>query len=161
MLILLKKKKKEMYDYDEREMNEKLKIQQIENQGRIDNIRKNLINDIGIKNEYLTELENQNLLLNHDNKDLINEKISFLESLNNEQSKKNDYPIEEIQNILFETDLDKIKNKISTMQYKKLLRNQMDDNVKRIERPNKMSVEERKINKDLLKAAREYFKTHH
>ena len=157
----VEKKKKEMYDYDEREMNEKLKIQQIENQGRIDNIRKNLINDIGIKNEYLTELENQNLLLNHDNKDLINEKISFLESLNNEQSKKNDYPIEEIQNILFETDLDKIKNKISTMQYKKLLRNQMDDNVKRIERPNKMSVEERKINKDLLKAAREYFKTHH
>ena len=157
----VEKKKKEIYDYDEREMNEKLKIQQIENQGRIDNIRKNLINDIGIKNEYLTELENQNLLLNHDNKDLINEKISFLESLNNEQSKKNDYPIEEIQNILFETDLDKIKNKISTMQYKKLLRNQMDDNVKRIERPNKMSVEERKINKDLLKAAREYFKTHH
>ena len=38
---------------------------------------------------------------------------------------------------------------------------QMDDNVKRIERPNKMSIEERKINKDLLKAAREYFKTHH
>ena len=157
----VEKKKKEIYDYDEREMNEKLKIQQIENQGRIDNIRKNLINDIGIKNEYLTELENQNLLLNHDNKDLVNEKISFLESLNNEQSKKNDYPIEEIQNILFETDLDKIKNKISTMQYKKLLRNQMDENVKRIERPNKMSVEERKINKDLLKAAREYFKTHH
>ena len=157
----IEKKKKEMYDYDEREMNEKLKIQQIENQGRIDNIRKNLINDIGIKNEYLTELENQNLLLNHDNKDLINEKISFLESINNEQSKKFDYPIEEIQNILFETDLDKIKNKISTMQYKKLLRNQMDDNVKRIERPNKMSIEERKINKDLLKAAREYFKTHH
>ena len=54
-------------------MNEKLKIQQIENQGRIDNIKKNLMNDIGIKNEYLTELENQNLLLNHDNKDLINE----------------------------------------------------------------------------------------
>ena len=154
-------KKKEMYDYDEREMNEKLKIQQIENQGRIDNIRKNLINDIGIKNEYLTELENQNLLLNHDNKDLINEKISFLESINNEQSKKNDYPIEEIQNILFQTDIEKIKNKITTMQYKKMLRNQMDDNVKRIERPNKMSIEERKINKDLLKAAREYFKTHH
>ena len=157
----VEKKKKEMYDYDEREMNEKLKIQQIENQGRIDNIRKNLINDIGIKNEYLTELENQNLLLNHDNKDLINEKISFLESINNEQSKKFDYPIEEIQNILFETDIEKIKNKITTMQYKKMLRNQMDDNVKRIERPNKMSIEERKINKDLLKAAREYFKTHH
>jgi len=157
----VEKKKKEMYDYDEREMNEKLKIQQIENQGRIDNIRKNIINDIGVKNEYLTELENQNLLLNHDNKDLIREKICFLESINNEQSKKNDYPIEEIQNILFETDIEKIKNKITTMQYKKMLRNQMDDNVKRIERPNKMSIEERKINKDLLKAAREYFKTHH
>ena len=157
----VEKKKKEMYDYDEREMNEKLKIQQIENQGRIDNIRKNIINDIGVKNEYLTELENQNLLLNHDNKDLINEKISFLESINNEQSKKNDYPIEEIQNILFETDIEKIKNEINTMKYKKELRTQMDDNVKRIERPNKMSIEERKINKDLLKAAREYFKTHH
>ena len=151
MLILLKKKKKK----------EKLKIQQIENQGRIDNIRKNLINDIGIKNEYLTELENQNLLLNHDNKDLINEKISFLESINNEQSKKFDYPIEEIQNIIFETKIEKIKNEINTMKYKKELRTQMDDNVKRIERPNKMSIEERKINKDLLKAAREYFKTHH
>ena len=157
----VEKKKKEMYDYDEREMNEKLKIQQIENQGRIDNIRKNLINDIGIKNEYLTELENQNLLLNHDNKDLINEKISFLESINNEQSKKFDYPIEEIQNIIFETKIEKIKNEINTMKYKKELRTQMDDNVKRIERPNKMSIEERKINKDLLKAAREYFKTHH
>ena len=157
----IEKKKKEMYDYDEREMNEKLKIQQIENQGRIDNIRKNLINDIGIKNEYLTELENQNLLLNHDNKDLINEKISFLESINNEQSKKFDYPIEEIQNIIFETKIEKIKNEINTMKYKKELRTQMDDNVKRIERPNKMSIEERKINKDLLKAAREYFKTHH
>ena len=43
------------------------------------------------------------------------------------------------------------------MKYKKELRNQMDENVKRIERPNKMSVEERKINKDLLQAAREYF----
>ena len=157
----VEKKKKEIYDYDEREMNEKLKIQQIENQGRIDNIRKNLINDIGIKNEYLTELENQNLLLNHDNKDLINEKISFLESINNEQSKKFDYPIEEIQNIIFETKIEKIKNEINTMKYKKELRTQMDDNVKRIERPNKMSIEERKINKDLLKAAREYFKTHH
>ena len=157
----IEKKKKEMYDYDEREMNEKLKIQQIENQGRIDNIRKNLINDIGIKNEYLTELENQNLLLNHDNKDLINEKISFLESINNEQSKKFDYPIEEIQNIIFETKIEKIKNEINIMKYKKELRTQMDDNVKRIERPNKMSIEERKINKDLLKAAREYFKTHH
>ena len=157
----VEKKKKEIYDYDEREMNEKLKIQQIENQGRIDNIRKNIINDIGVKNEYLTELENQNLLLNHDNKDLINEKISFLESINNEQSKKFDYPIEEIQNIIFETKIEKIKNEINTMKYKKELRTQMDDNVKRIERPNKMSIEERKINKDLLKAAREYFKTHH
>ena len=157
----VEKKKKEMYDYDEREMNEKLKIQQIENQGRIDNIRKNIINDIGVKNEYLTELENQNLLLNHDNKDLIREKISFLESINNEQSKKFDYPIEEIQNIIFETKIEKIKNEINTMKYKKELRTQMDDNVKRIERPNKMSIEERKINTDLLKAAREYFKTHH
>ena len=156
--------KKALFDEEERERKAKKEQKTKEYFNDLDNqinIRKNLINDIGIKNEYLTELENQNLLLNHDNKDLINEKISFLESINNEQSKKFDYPIEEIQNIIFETKIEKIKNEINTMKYKKELRTQMDDNVKRIERPNKMSIEERKINKDLLKAAREYFKTHH
>ena len=156
--------KKALFEEEEREKKAKKEQKTKEYFNDLDNqinIRKNLINDIGIKNEYLTELENQNLLLNHDNKDLINEKISFLESINNEQSKKFDYPIEEIQNIIFETKIEKIKNEINTMKYKKELRTQMDDNVKRIERPNKMSIEERKINKDLLKAAREYFKTHH
>ena len=157
----IEKKKNEIYDYDLKEENQKLENQKIENQGKIDNIRRNLINDIGIKNEYLNELENQNLLLNQENKNLISDKILFFESINNEESKKSNFPIEEIEQILLEKNVDKIKDLINTMKYKKELRNQMDENVKRIERPNKMSVEERKINKDLLQAAREYFKNHH
>ena len=157
----IEKKKKEIYEYDLKEENQKLENQKIENQGKIDNIRRNLINDIGIKNEYLNELENQNLLLNQENKNLISDKILFFESINNEESKKSNFPIEEIEQILLEKNVDKIKDLINTMKYKKELRNQMDENVKRIERPNKMSVEERKINKDLLQAAREYFKNHH
>ena len=157
----IKKKKNEIYDYDLKEENEKIENQKIENQGKIDNIRKNLINDIAITKEYLNELENENLLLNKENNDLIIKKIQFFDSINNEESKKYNFPIDEIEQILLEKNPQKLQHLINTMKYKKELRNQMDENVKRIERPNKMSVEERKINKDLLQAAREYFKNHH
>jgi len=46
---------------------------------------------------------------------------------------------------------------MGVIKYQKDLIDQMDYAIKNTERPSKMSVEERKINKDLLEAAKKYF----
>ena len=56
-----------------------------------------------------------------------------------------------------ENNLDKIKKGIARIKYQKELVDQMDYAIRNSERPSKMSVEERKINKDLLEKAKAYF----
>ena len=63
-----------------------------------------------------------------------------------------------IEQIIYEKDLDKIKKGLKQLDYQKDLISQMDYVIRHTERPCKMSVEERKLNKDLLEAAKNYFK---
>ncbi len=107
--------------------------------------------------EYLNKLEKDNFDINENNKELICYKINFLNEINNEKylDKENLATITE--QIVNENNLDKIKKGIATIKYQKELIDQMDYAIRNTERPSKMSIEERKINKDLLEAAKKYF----
>ena len=59
--------------------------------------------------------------------------------------------------IINENKIEKIKKGIARIKYQKELVDQMDYAIRNSERPSKMSVEERKINKDLLEKAKAYF----
>ena len=151
------KKKAEIYLFKEKEEKKKLEQKKIENQEKLIALRKNIINYKCILVEYLNKLEKDNFDINENNKDLICYKINYLIGINNEKSLDNiNLPIYTKQ-IINEKDLDKIKKGVAHIEYQKELINQMDYAIRHSERPSKMSIEERKINKDLLEEAKKYF----
>ena len=151
------KKKQEIYLFKEKEEKRLLEETKIKNQENLISLRKNIINYKCISIEYLNKLEKDNFDINENNKELICYKINFLIEINNEKclNKENLPTITE--QIINENNLDKIKKGMGTIKYQKELIDQMDYAIKNTERPSKMSVEERKINKDLLEAAKKYF----
>ena len=153
----IEKKKAEIYLFKEREERKKLEQKKIENQEKLIALRKNIINYKCILPEYLNKLEKDNFDINENNKDLICYKIDYLIGINNEKSMDNiNLPVYTEQ-IINEKDLDKIKKGVAHIEYQKELINQMDYAIRHSERPSKMSIEERKINKDLLEEAKKYF----
>ena len=151
------KKKAEIYLFKEKEEKKKLEQKKIENQEKLIALRKNIINYKCILVEYLNKLEKDNFDINENNKDLICYKIDYLIGINNEKSMDNiNLPVYTEQ-IINEKDLDKIKKGVAHIEYQKELINQMDYAIRHAERPSKMSIEERKINKDLLEEAKKYF----
>ena len=153
----IEKKKAEIYLFKEREEKKKLEQKKIENQEKLIALRKNIINYKCILPEYLNKLEKDNFDINENNKDLICYKIDYLIGINNEKSMDNiNLPVYTEQ-IINEKDLDKIKKGVAHIEYQKELINQMDYAIRHAERPSKMSIEERKINKDLLEEAKKYF----
>ena len=153
----IEKKKAEIYLFKEREEKKKLEQKKIENQEKLIALRKNIINYKCILPEYLNKLEKDNFDINENNKDLICYKIDYLIGINNEKSMDNiNLPVYTEQ-IINERDLDKIKKGVAHIEYQKELINQMDYAIRHSERPSKMSIEERKINKDLLEEAKKYF----
>jgi len=151
------KKKQEIYLFKEKEEKKLLEETKIKNQENLISLRKNIINYKCISIEYLNKLEKDNFDINENNKELICYKINFLIEINNEKclNKENLPTITE--QIINENNLDKIKKGMGVIKYQKDLIDQMDYAIKNTERPSKMSVEERKINKDLLEAAKKYF----
>ena len=151
------KKKQEVYLFKEKEAKRLLEETKIKNQEKIIAIKKNIINYKCISLEFLNILEKDNFDINENNKELICYKIDFLNEINNEKfiNKENLATITE--QIIYEKNLNKIKKGIATIKYQKELTNQMDYVIRNTERGSKMSIEERKINKDLLEAAKNYF----
>jgi hypothetical protein len=154
------KRNDEIYLYDEKEKKENLEKLKIENLKKIEFLKKNIKNK-NILSDYILKLDNENLNLNENNKDLITFKINYLLEINNEEAQNNNEINENLDFIINENKLEKINNIISTIKYHKELKNQIDEQIKRTERPDQMNNEERKFNKDLLNAAREYFNKKH
>lgn len=151
------KKKEDIYLADELKAKKELESMKIINQEKLIGLRKRLLNYRAIKIEHLDKLEKDNFDISSENKDLITYKINFLTDINRDEL-LNDPSIPLIVNqVVYEKDLDKIKKGISLLKYQKELTEQMDYNLRNTERPYKMTVEERKINKDLLDKAKEYF----
>lgn len=151
------KKKGEIYLFKEREEKKKLEQKKIENQEKLIALRKNIINYKCILVDYLNKLEKDNFDINENNKDLICYKIDYLIGINNEKSMDNINLPAYTEQIINEKNLDKIKKGVAHIEYQKELINQMDYAIRHAERPSKMSIEERKINKDLLEEAKKYF----
>ena len=153
----VQQKKNEIYLYDQKEKEKKLEQTKILNQERMLAIRKNIINDKCITYELLNKIEKDNFDINEDNKNLICYKIELLEKINdikylNEENLK---PL--IERVIEEKKLEKIKKLVEAHKYQKILTEHMDKTIRNSERPNKMSVEERKLNKELLEKAKAYF----
>ena len=88
---------------------------------------------------------------------MISFKINYLIEVNQENL-IDDSDLEKfVEKIINEKKMDKIKKEIDFRKYQKDLVEQMDYTVKNSHRPCKMSIEERKMNKDLLEKAKEYF----
>ena len=107
--------------------------------------------------ELLNKIEKDNFDINEDNKNLICYKINYLEEKNdikylNEENLK---PL--IERVIDEKKLEKIKKLVEAHKYQKILTEHMDKTIRNSERPNKMNVEERKLNKELLEKAKAYF----
>ena len=153
----IEKKKDEIYLYDAKEKQQKLEEIKIQNQEKILEIKKNIINYKCITMEHLNQLEKDNFDINEDNKKLICYKIDFLQK-NNDIKYLNDENLPNlIERVIKEKNLDKIEKLVSADKYQKELTKHMDDVIRNTERPNKMTVEERKINKKLLDEAKTYF----
>lgn len=153
----VQKKKNEIYLYDQKEKEKKLEQTKIRNQERILAIKKHIINDKCITMELLNKIEKDNFDINEDNKNLICYKINYLEEKNdikylNEENLK---PL--IERVIDEKKLEKIKKLVEAHKYQKILTEHMDKTIRNSERPNKMNVEERKLNKELLEKAKVYF----
>ena len=153
----VQQKKNEIYLYDQKEKEKKLEQTKILNQERILAIRKNIMNDKCITYELLNKIEKDNFDINEDNKNLICYKIELLEKINdikylNEENLK---PL--IERVIEEKKLEKIKKLVEAHKYQKILTEHMDKTIRNSERPNKMNVEERKLNKELLEKAKAYF----
>ena len=151
------KKKQEIYLFKEKEEKKKLEQLKILNQEKIMALRKKIINYKCISIDYLNKLEKDNFNIDQNNKDLICYKINFLNEINNEKYLNDHNMITITEQIINENNLDKIKKGVENIKYRKELINQMDYRIRHSERPSKMSIEERKINKDLLEAAKQYF----
>ena len=149
---IVDKSKDEIYNYDEVQQKESLEKLKVDNQVKIQRLKLQYENNDKIKKIFLKELEEQNLNLSDSTKDVLVFKLDFLKNLNeNEDSVL-------VDNIMKETKMEKIKKMISSLKYKRELDEQVSTKIKTIERPDKMTTEERKINKDLLEASRQYFK---
>ena len=151
------KKKEEVYLFKEKERIKKLEEKKIQNQEKLLELRKNIINSKCIKAEFINKLERDNLDINENNKDLISFKIDFLIKINNNKYLDDGNLPTITEQIVNEKNLEKIIKGIEAIKYQRELIDQMDYAIRNCERPGKMSVEERKINKDLLNKAKEYF----
>ena len=130
----------------------------INNYEKINKLKQNIINNKCILPQYLNYLEKENFGINNNNKDLICYKLDKLIELNDVKYLNDEVFPTLIQQIIYEQNLDKIKKGFKQLEYKKELIDQRDYAIKHTERPSKMTVEERKMNKDLLDAAKKYFK---
>ena len=153
----VQKKKNEIYLYDEKEAAKKLEQTKILNQEKLLAIKKNIINNKCITMEILNKIEKDNFDINEDNKDLICYKIDFLEKINDIKYLNEENLPALTERIIEEKKLEKIKKLVFADKYQKELTEHMDYVIRNSERPNKMSVEERKINKKLLDEAKAYF----
>ena len=151
------KKKDDIYLYDTKEKQKKLEEIKIQNQEKILKLKKNIINYKCILMEYLNQLEKDNFDINEDNKKLICYKIDFLQKINDVKYLNEENLSNLVSRVIEQKKLDKIEKLVFANKYQKELTNHMDYAIKNIERPNKMSVEERKINKKLLDEAKSYF----
>ena len=151
------KKKDDIYLYDTKEKQKKLEEIKIQNQEKILKLKKNIINYKCILMEYLNQLEKDNFDINEDNKKLIWYKIDFLQKINDVKYLNEENLPNLVSRVIEQKKLDKIEKLVFANKYQKELTNHMDYAIKNIERPNKMSVEERKINKKLLDEAKSYF----
>ena len=153
----VEKKKDEIYLFKEKEAKRKLEEKKILNQEKLITLRKKIINYKCISVEYLNILEKDNFDINENNKDLICYKIDFLIEINNEKYLSCDNLPAITEQIVNEKSLEKIKKGVASIKYQRELIDQMDYAIRNSERPNKMSIEERKMNKDLLEEAKKYF----
>ena len=154
----IEKKKEEVYLFREKEAKKNLNNLKIMNQEKLIQLKKDIINYNCISIEYLEKLEKDNFNIDENNKDLICFKIDYLMNINNEKSLDKENLASLTKQIIFEKDLNKIKKGLGIIKYQEELLHQMDNVIKKSERPSKMSLEERKINKKLLDKAKEYFK---
>jgi len=154
----IEKKKEEVYLFREKEAKKNLNNLKIMNQEKLIQLKKDIINYNCISIEYLEKLEKDNFNIDENNKDLICFKIDYLMNINNEKSLDKENLVSLTKQIINEKDLNKIKKGLGIIKYQEELLHQMDNVIKKSERPSKMSLEERKINKKLLDKAKEYFK---
>ena len=153
----VQKKKNEIYLYDEKEAAKKLEQTKILNQEKILAIKKNIINNKCITMEILNKIEKDNFDINEDNKDLICYKIDFLEKINDIKYLNEENLPALTERIIEEKKLEKIKKLVFADKYQKELTDHMDKTIRNTERPNKMSIVERQLNKKLLDEAKAYF----
>ena len=153
----VQKKKNDIYLFDQKEKEKKLEQTKIQNQEKILQIKKNIINNKCITMEHLNKIEKDNFDINEDNKNLICYKIEFLEKINDIKYLNEESLPPLVERIIEEKKLEKIKKLVFADKYQKELTKHMDYVIRNSERPNKMSVEERKINKKLLDEAKAYF----
>ena len=105
----------------------------------------------------MNQIEKDNLDINEDNKNLICYKIDFFEKINDIKFLEDEKLPALVERIIGEKKLDKIKKLVFADKYQKELTEHMDYIIRNSGRPDKMSVEERKINKNLLEEAKSYF----
>lgn len=153
---LVEKSKDEIYLYDQVQKKELIEKQKVQNQIKLEKLKLKFCDNEKFKKEYIPDLENQNLDLNENNQNLLGFKINFLTQINYEE--KNEEEKRLIEHIMKETKIDKINKMLSSLKYKQELDNQINTKLRTIQRPDKMSIEERKINRELLEASRNYFK---
>ena len=153
----VQKKKNEIYLYDEKEAAKKLEQTKILNQEKLLAIKKNIINNKCITMEILNKIEKDNFDINEDNKDLICYKIDFLEKVNDIKYLNEENLPALTERIIEEKKLEKIKKLVFADKYQKELTDHMDKTIRNTERPNKMSIVERQLNKKLLDEAKAYF----
>ena len=153
----IQKKKNDIYLYDEKEKEKQLEEIKIRNQEKLLEIKKNIVNYKSITIELLNKLEKDNFDINEDNKNLICYKIDFLNKKNDIKYLNEEHLPALIKRIVDEKKLEKIKKLVFAEKYQKELTEHMDYVIRNSGRPDKMSVEERKINKKLLDEAKKYF----
>jgi hypothetical protein len=153
----IEKKKHEIYLYDQKEKEKKLEEIKIQNQEKIIAIKKNIVNYKCILMDYLNSLEKENFDINEDNKQLICYKIDFFQRINDAKYLNEENLPALAERIVEEKKLEKIKKLVFAEKYQKELTEHMDYIIRNSGRPDKMSVEERKINKKLLDEAKNYF----
>ena len=153
----IQKKKNDIYLYDEKEKEKQLEEIKIQNQEKLLEIKKNIVNYKSITIELLNKLEKDNFDINEDNKNLICYKIDFLNKKNDIKYLNEEHLPALIKRIVDEKKLEKIKKLVFAEKYQKELTEHMDYVIRNSGRPDKMSVEERKINKKLLDEAKKYF----
>lgn len=153
----VEQRKSDMYLYDEKENKAKIERAKLVNFRRINALKKNIVNNIAILPQFLDQLEKANFNLALSDLDVLDYKLKFLEDANTVEAMLDQELPLLTQQVIGERDLAMIKSSLNKLNYRKDLRKQMDANVRNAPRPDKMTPEERKINKQLLEAAKAYF----